>query len=150
MTESRLERTMMRFLQQDFDVNGTTIIESGLDIANVNTILIDHLQVGPSTTLPSRQVGRSIGRLLLFDAERTGFSEVAEKRLEAIGSLVSSGRGLRSLWRPRDQCRKYPRPWQHGNIAAVGFEICKLLEEAVKENRETSASNSRIRRLSSP
>ncbi len=143
MTESRLERTMMRFLQREFDVLVcTTIIESGLDIANVNTILIDHAdKLGLAQLYQLRgRVGRSnrVAYCYLMYRKDRMLSEVAEKRLEAIREFSELGSGFKIAMRDLEirGAGNILGPEQHGNIAAVGFEMyCKLLEEAVKERR---------------
>ena len=104
MTESRLERTMMRFLQREFDVLVcTTIIESGLDIANVNTILIDHAdKLGLAQLYQLRgRVGRSnrVAYCYLMYRKDRMLSEVAEKRLEAIREFSELGSGFKIAMR---------------------------------------------------
>lgn len=143
MTESRLERTMMRFLRREFDVLVcTTIIESGLDIANVNTIVIDNSdKLGLAQLYQLRgRVGRSnrVAYCYLMYRRDRMLSEVAEKRLEAIREFSELGSGFKIAMRDLEirGAGNILGPEQHGNIAAVGFEMyCKLLEEAVNEKR---------------
>lgn len=143
MTESKLERTMMRFLQREFDVLlCTTIIESGLDIANVNTILIDNSdRLGLAQLYQLRgRVGRSdrVAYCYLMYRKDKVLSEVAEKRLEAIREFSELGSGFKIAMRDLEirGAGNILGPEQHGNIAAVGFEMyCKLLEEAINERR---------------
>lgn len=143
MTETRLERTMLRFLQREFDVLVcTTIVESGLDIANVNTILIDNAdRLGLAQLYQLRgRVGRSnrVAYCYLMYRKDRSLSEIAEKRLEAIREFSELGSGFKIAMRDLEirGAGNILGPEQHGNIAAVGFEMyCKLLEETVNEKR---------------
>lgn len=143
MSEGRLERTMLRFLQREFDVLVcTTIVESGLDIANVNTILIDYAdRLGLAQLYQLRgRVGRSnrVAYCYLVYRKDRVLTEVAEKRLEAVREFSELGSGFKIAMRDLEirGAGNILGPEQHGNIAAVGFEMyCKLLEEAVREKQ---------------
>ncbi|MBI2875858.1 MAG: DEAD/DEAH box helicase, partial [Candidatus Tectomicrobia bacterium] len=141
MPEKDLERIMLRFLEREFDLLlSTSIIESGLDIPSVNTILInraDHFGLAQLYQLRGR-VGRAQHQAyayLLIPGEDL-LTEVAKKRLQAIKELTELGSGF--LLASRDMeirgAGNILGQEQSGSISAVGFEFyCKLLEEAVKE-----------------
>ena len=142
MNSKDLERTVLSFFAGDIDILlCTTIIESGLDVANANTIIINNAQnFGLSQLYQIRgRVGRSYRQAycyLLLPRGKT-IGESAHKRLKAIEHFTSLGssydislkdleiRGAGNLFGYK----------QSGNIAAVGFEMyCKLLQEAVDES----------------
>jgi transcription-repair coupling factor (superfamily II helicase) len=141
MPERELEGAMALFLDRQLDVLiCTTIIESGLDIPNVNTMLInraDRFGLADLYQLRGR-VGRYKHRAyayLLIPGRRV-LSEVARKRLKAIEEFSELGSGFRIALRDleiRGAGNILGRE-QHGDIAAVGFEMyCQLLEESVAE-----------------
>lgn len=141
MAEDRLERVMLRFLSHEFDVLVcTSIIESGIDIPNVNTIIIndsDNFGLAQLYQLRGR-VGRT-NRVaycyLLFRRGRV-LTETAERRLAAIKEFTSLGSGYKIAMRDLEirGAGNLLGAEQHGHIAAVGFEMyCRLLEEAVAE-----------------
>ncbi|MEA4883367.1 MAG: transcription-repair coupling factor [Clostridia bacterium] len=141
MTEDRLERIMLQFLEREFNVLVcTTIIESGIDIPNVNTIVInDSENLGLAQLYQLRgRVGRTnrvAYAYLLFRRDRV-LTEVAEKRLAAIKEFTSLGSGYKIAMRDLEirGAGNLLGAEQHGHIAAVGFEMyCRMLEEAVKE-----------------
>jgi transcription-repair coupling factor (superfamily II helicase) len=142
MSARDLENTVLSFFAGDIDILlCTTIIESGLDVANANTIIINNAQnFGLSQLYQIRgRVGRSYRQaycyLLLPQGKTIG--ESAHKRLKAIEHFTSLGSGydisLKDLEiRGAGNLFGYK---QSGNIAAVGFEMyCKLLQEAVDES----------------
>ncbi len=141
MAESSLENIMMRFLEKEFDVLiSTTIIESGLDIPSVNTIIInraDRLGLAQLYQLRGR-VGRDRFQAyayLLIPASTT-LSPKARERLSAIKDAVELGSGFKLATRDLDirGAGDIIGPNQHGQITAVGFEMyCKLIRDAVRE-----------------
>ncbi len=141
MSEKRLESLMIDFLENKYDVLVcTTIIETGMDIANVNTIIIDDAdRFGLSQLYQLRgRVGRTnrIAYAYLLYEEGKVLSQIAEKRLKAIKEFIDLGSGFKIAMRDLELrgAGNILGPEQHGHIAAVGFSLyCKLLEEAVEE-----------------
>lgn len=141
MPEDQLERVMLDFYEHKFDVLVcTTIIESGLDIPNANTIIInnsDRMGLAQLYQLRGR-VGRSNRQAyayLLYEPHRI-MSETAEKRLQAIKEFSELGSGFRIALRDLEirGAGNLLGPEQHGQMAAVGFDMyCRLLAEAVQE-----------------
>lgn len=139
MPEEQLERVMMEFAAGDHDILVcTTIIESGLDIPNVNTIVIndaDRLGLAQLYQLRGR-VGRGANRAyayLLHDRDRQ-VSEQAGKRLEAIFESTELGAGFQIALRDLEirGAGNVLGAEQSGHIAAIGFELySKLVAEAV-------------------
>ena len=141
MSERELERVMMRFVQDELDVLvATTIIENGLDIPRVNTIIIDRADLyGLAQLYQLRgRVGRSDRRAyayLLIPSEEN-LTGVARKRLAAIREFSDLGMGFRlaALDLEIRGAGNLLGGEQHGHIDAVGFDLyCRLLEEAVQE-----------------
>ncbi|MGE5542051.1 MAG: transcription-repair coupling factor, partial [Bacillota bacterium] len=141
MREDRLEKTMLSFLAGEYDVLlCTTIIESGLDIANVNTLVVedaDHLGLAQLYQLRGR-VGRS-NRLayayFLYRRDKV-LHETAEKRLEAIREFTELGSGFKIAMRDLEirGAGNILGAEQHGFIVSVGFDLySRMLEEAVRE-----------------
>ena len=139
MPESQLERVMAEFSAGEHDVLVcTTIIESGLDIPNVNTIIINNAnQFGLSQLYQLRgRVGRAASRAyayLLYDRHTT-ISEPAQKRLEAIFEASELGAGFQIALRDLEirGAGNVLGTEQSGQIAAVGFDMyAKLVGEAV-------------------
>jgi len=139
MPKEDLERVMLEFLGRAHDVLvATTIIESGLDIPNVNTIIVDHAEdFGLSQLYQLRgRVGRSQRQAYcyLFYPRHRALPEVAEKRLAAIEEFTDLGAGFKVAMRDLEirGVGNILGPQQHGNVAAVGFDLyCHLLNEAV-------------------
>ncbi|MFP4021325.1 MAG: transcription-repair coupling factor, partial [Halanaerobium sp.] len=141
MNEKRLEKIMYDFYHQKFDILVcTTIIETGLDIPNVNTIIINHAdKMGLSQLYQLRgRVGRT-NRIayayLLYERDRI-LPEVAEKRLEAIKEFSTLGSGFKIAMRDLEirGAGNLLGPEQSGHIAAVGFSLyTKLLEGTIEE-----------------
>jgi len=137
MKEEELSRVMMDFLQGKFAVFlCTTIIESGLDMPNVNTMIIDEAdKLGLAQLYQLRgRVGRS-HRLayayLTYRRERV-LSEIAQKRLNAIREFSDLGSGIKIAMRDLEirGAGNILGPEQHGFISAVGFDLyCQMLEE---------------------
>ena len=141
MKEDRLENVMLDFMNQKHDILlCTTIIETGLDIQNVNTLIVkdaDHMGLAQLYQLRGR-VGRT-NRLAYayctFRRDRV-MSELAEKRLSAVREFTEFGSGYKIAMRDLEirGAGNILGPEQHGHIAAVGFDLyCRLLEEAVLE-----------------
>ncbi|HME81872.1 MAG TPA: transcription-repair coupling factor [Candidatus Eremiobacteraceae bacterium] len=143
MDEHELEDVMIGFVNGDFDVLvSTTIIENGLDIPNVNTIVInnaDHFGLAQLYQLRGR-VGRSAHQAyayFLYQPHRA-LSEAAQARLEAIREFSHLGSGLRLAMRDLEirGAGNLLGHAQSGFIAAVGFDAyCQILEDAIGELR---------------
>ena len=140
MPEDRLEKVMMGFLNGEYDVLlSTTIVEAGLDIPNVNTIIIqDADKFGLSQLYQLRgRVGRSnrIAYAYLTYQKDKVLTEVAEKRLQAIKEFTELGSGFKIAMRDLEirGAGNILGPEQHGFMMAVGFDLyVKLLEDAVR------------------
>jgi transcription-repair coupling factor (superfamily II helicase) len=141
MHERDLENVMLSFLSHEFDVLVcTTIIESGLDIPNVNTIIIndaDKLGLAQMYQLRGR-VGRAAVQAYaycLYTPSKV-LSEQAQGRLKAIREFTSLGSGYQIALRDMEirGVGNILGAEQHGHMISVGFELyCKLLEESVAE-----------------
>ncbi len=139
MNESELEVVMMEFVNHEIDVLvSTTIIETGLDIPNVNTMIIhDSDSLGLSQLYQLRgRVGRSNRTSFAFLMYRRNklLKEVAEKRLNAIKEFTELGSGFKIAMRDLEirGAGNLLGKQQHGHIEAVGYDLyCKMLEEAV-------------------
>ncbi|MGI6692779.1 MAG: transcription-repair coupling factor [Limnochordia bacterium] len=141
MDETVLERVMLDFYNGEFDILlCTTIIETGMDIGNVNTLIVDeadHLGLAQLYQLRGR-VGRTNRVAYAYFTHRKDkvLTEDAEKRLAAIKEFTELGSGIRIAMRDLEirGAGNLLGPEQHGFIASVGFELyCRLLEEAIKE-----------------
>ena len=146
MSGDFLENVMMDFYEGAFNVLlTTTIIESGLDVANANTIIIyDADNFGLAQLYQMRgRVGRSHRMAFAYFVHRKDkiLSETAEKRLQAMREFAQLGAGFKIAMRDL-QIRGAGNllgAQQHGHIASVGFEMyCQLLEEAVKKLQNKS------------
>ena len=141
MGERQLERTMLDFMEQQYDVLlCSTIIESGLDIPNVNTIIIyDADKMGLAQLYQLRgRVGRGarLGYAYLTFMRDKVLSDIAEKRLSAIREFTQFGAGFKIAMRDLEirGAGNLLGPEQHGHMAAVGYDLyCKIVEGAVKE-----------------
>jgi len=141
MKESELEQAMLRFIRQEFDVLvSTTIIENGLDIPLVNTLIVhraDRFGLAQLYQLRGR-VGRSNRRAyayLLVPDERL-LTPIARRRLAAIREFSDLGAGFRiaALDLELRGAGNLLGGEQHGHIEAVGFDMyCKLLDETIRE-----------------
>lgn len=140
MEESQLEKVMIDFLNGEYDVLvSTTIIETGLDIPNVNTIIVyDADKLGLSQLYQLRgRVGRSNRLAYAYFTYRKDkvLSEVAEKRLEAIKEFTEFGSGFKIAMRDLEirGAGNLLGAEQHGHIDAIGYDLyLKLLEEAIR------------------
>ena len=141
MGEGELEEVMLKFVRHEADILVcTTIIESGLDIPNVNTILINNAdRFGLSELHQHRgRVGRYKHRAycyLLLPSDRP-VTPIAAKRLKAIEEYSHLGAGFKIAMRDLELrgAGNILGPEQSGHIAAVGYEMyCQLLEEATRQ-----------------
>jgi len=137
MREKDLERAMMEFVAGEYDILlCTTIIESGLDIANVNTLIVDeadHFGLSQLYQLRGR-VGRSERQAFAYFTYRRDkiVSEMAQKRLIAIRDFTELGAGFKIAMRDLELrgAGNILGPEQSGHIMAVGFDLyCKLLQD---------------------
>lgn len=141
MKEHDLEEIMVDFINGDIDVLvTTTIIETGLDISNVNTMIIhDADKMGLSQLYQLRgRVGRSSRTAYAFLMYRKDkmLKEIAEKRLAAIKEFTELGSGFKIAMRDLEirGAGNLLGAEQHGHMDAVGYDLyCKMLSEAVKE-----------------
>jgi transcription-repair coupling factor (superfamily II helicase) len=143
MPEHELEQAMLKFVRAEADILvATTIIESGLDIPNVNTIFInqaDNYGLADLHQLRGR-VGRYKHRAyayLLLDSER-GVTPTAARRLKAIEEFTELGAGFKIAMRDLEirGAGNILGTQQSGHIAAVGYELyCQLLDNAVRRMR---------------
>ena len=140
MREHKLENIMLDFINGEIDVLvSTTIIETGLDISNANTMIIhDADQLGLSQMYQLRgRVGRSNRMAYAFLMYRRDklLREVAEKRLAAIREFTDLGSGFKIAMRDLEirGAGNLLGAEQHGHMEAVGYDLyCKMLNEAVK------------------
>ena len=146
MSEKELEKKMYEFISGEADVLvSTTIIETGLDISNVNTMIIhDADQMGLSQLYQLRgRVGRSNRTAYAFLLYRRGkyLTEIAEKRLHAIREFTDLGSGFKIAMRDLEirGAGNLLGAEQHGHMQSVGYDLyCKMLNEAVKELKGTA------------
>lgn len=141
MSERELENVMYSFVNGDIDVLvSTTIIETGLDISNVNTMIIhDSDRYGLSQLYQLRgRIGHSNRTAYAFLMYRKNvmLKETAEKRLAAIREYTDLGSGFKIAMRDLELrgAGNLLGAQQHGHMNAVGYDLyCKMLNEAVKE-----------------
>ena len=143
MNERQLEDIMYDFINGEIDVLiSTTIIETGLDISNANTMIIhDADRLGLSQLYQLRgRVGRSnrmAYAFLLYRRDKL-LKEVAEKRLAAIREFTDLGSGFKIAMRDLEirGAGNLLGAEQHGHMEAVGYDLyCKMLNEAVKQEK---------------
>lgn len=148
MQERQLEKIMYSFINGEIDVLvSTTIIETGLDIPNVNTMIIhDADQLGLSQLYQLRgRVGRSSRTSYAFLMYRRNkmLKEIAEKRLAAIREFTDLGSGFKIAMRDLEirGAGNILGEEQHGHMEAVGYDLyCKMLNEAVKSLQGVSTA----------
>jgi len=146
MKESKLEAVMEDFIARRSDVLVcTTIVESGLDIPNVNTLIVDGAEnLGLSQLYHLRgRIGRSNRQAYAFFLFREGklLGDGALQRLKVIRDFSELGSGLRVAMKDLEirGAGNLLGPEQHGHVEAVGFELyCRMLAEAVDELRGVS------------
>jgi transcription-repair coupling factor (superfamily II helicase) len=140
MAEGQLEQAMLQFVRKEADILvATTIIESGLDIPNANTIFIDQADTYGLADLHQLRgrVGRQKNRAyayMLLSTDRS-LSSTAAKRLKAIEEFTELGAGFKIAMRDLEirGAGNILGTEQSGHIAAVGYELyCQLLENAVR------------------
>ena len=139
-----LEDVMMKFVNGDFDVLvATTIIEAGLDIANANTILINHAHMFGLSDLHQMRgrVGRSNKKAFcyLLSPPLSTLTSEARKRLSAIEEFSDLGSGFNVAMRDLDirGSGNLLGAEQSGFIAEIGFEMYhKILDEAIQELKD--------------
>ena len=141
MNEHELEKAMVAFIKKDADILvATTIIESGLDIPNANTMIIDEADLYGLADLHQLRgrVGRTKTRAyayLIVDPVKL-ISPVAQKRLKAIEEFTELGAGFKIAMRDLEirGAGNILGAEQSGHIAAIGYEMyCQLLENAVRQ-----------------
>ena len=141
MREHALEDVMLDFYEHKYDVLlCTTIIESGLDVPNANTLIVydaDHFGLAQLYQLRGR-VGRSNRLAYAYLTVRPGkvLSEVSQKRLDAIREFTEFGSGFRIAMRDLELrgAGNILGPEQSGHLSTVGYDMyCKLIEESVRE-----------------
>ncbi|WP_461255026.1 transcription-repair coupling factor [Treponema sp. R80B11-R83G3] len=146
MDAQELEDVMRRFIHGGFHVLvSTTIIENGIDIPNVNTIIIDRADMyGVSQLYQLRgRVGRSdrVAYAYLFYPDQKSLSEIAMKRLQTISDFTELGSGFKIAMKDmeiRGAGNLLGRE-QSGDIYSVGFDLyVKLLDEAVKRLEDSN------------
>jgi transcription-repair coupling factor (superfamily II helicase) len=143
MSENELESVMLSFLSGDFDVLvSTTIIETGVDIPNVNTLIVyDADRMGLSQLYQLRgRVGRSNRVAYAYFTHRKDkvLTEVAEKRLQAIKEFTELGSGFKIAMRDLSirGAGNLLGAQQHGFIDSVGFDLySQMLKEAIEERK---------------
>jgi transcription-repair coupling factor (superfamily II helicase) len=141
MGETRLENVMMDFIDHEFDVLVcTTIIESGLDIARANTMIIENAdQMGLSQLYQLRgRVGRSdrLSFAYITYKKDKSLNEIAEKRLKAIKDFTDFGSGFKIAMRDLEirGAGNILGPQQSGHLLSIGYDMyCRLLEDAVSQ-----------------
>ena len=143
MTERDLEETMLSFINGEFDILvTTTIIETGVDVPNANTLIIEEAdRFGLSQLYQLRgRVGRSsrIGYAYFLHSANKVLTETAEERLQAIKEFTELGSGFKIAMRDLNirGAGNLLGKQQHGFIDSVGFDLySQMLEEAVNEKR---------------
>jgi len=141
MSEGQLEQVMIDFWNREYDVMvSTTIIESGLDLPQVNTLIVERADLlGLAQLYQLRgRVGRSSQRAYayLFHPRDRSLTEEAHRRLEAIGEATDLGSGFQLALRDLEirGAGSILGEVQSGHIAAVGFELyAELVADAVSE-----------------
>ncbi|HHA7725098.1 TPA: transcription-repair coupling factor [Streptococcus pneumoniae] len=153
MSEVQLENTLLDFIEGQYDILvTTTIIETGVDIPNANTLFIENADhMGLSTLYQLRgRVGRSnrIAYAYLMYRPEKSISEVSEKRLEAIKGFTELGSGFKIAMRDLSirGAGNLLGKSQSGFIDSVGFELySQLLEEAIAKRNGNANTNTRTK-----
>lgn len=153
MSEIQLENTLLDFIEGQYDILvTTTIIETGVDIPNANTLFIENADhMGLSTLYQLRgRVGRSnrIAYAYLMYRPEKSISEVSEKRLEAIKGFTELGSGFKIAMRDLSirGAGNLLGKSQSGFIDSVGFELySQLLEEAIAKRNGNGNANTRTK-----
>ncbi|HEV4952916.1 TPA: transcription-repair coupling factor [Streptococcus pneumoniae] len=153
MSEVQLENTLLDFIEGQYDILvTTTIIETGVDIPNANTLFIENADhMGLSTLYQLRgRVGHSnrIAYAYLMYRPEKSISEVSEKRLEAIKGFTELGSGFKIAMRDLSirGAGNLLGKSQSGFIDSVGFELySQLLEEAIAKRNGNANANTRTK-----
>lgn len=140
MTERQLEKEMVSFMKREYDVLVcTTIIETGIDIPNVNTMIIhDSDKMGLSQLYQLRgRVGRSnrIAYAYFMYTKDKILTEVAEKRLKALKDFTELGSGFKIAMRDLEirGAGNMMGSAQHGHMAVIGYDLyCRMLEDTIR------------------
>ena len=141
MTERELEKVMIEFGNNEYDLLlCTTIIETGIDIQNVNTMIIyDADKMGLSQLYQLRgRVGRTNRMAYAYFTYRKNkiLTEVAEKRLKAIKEFTELGSGFKIAMKDLEirGAGNIMGSAQHGHMASVGYDLyCRMLENTIKQ-----------------
>lgn len=141
MREKELENIMVSFMNNEYDILlCTTIIETGMDIQNVNTMIIYNAdKMGLSQLYQLRgRVGRTnkIAYCYLTYRRDKILTEVAEKRLKAIKDFTELGSGFKIALKDLEirGAGNMMGASQHGHMAAIGYDLyCKMLEDTIKQ-----------------
>jgi len=149
MPERELENIMMQFVEGNADVLVcTTIIETGLDIPNANTIIVENADtMGLAQLYQLRgRVGRSTRMAYAYFLYQQGkvLTEDAQNRLEALGELTGFGSGYKIALQDLKirGAGNVLGPEQHGHMGAVGYEMyTKMLQEAISKAGGASPSS---------
>jgi transcription-repair coupling factor (superfamily II helicase) len=155
MRERELEEVILRFINREFDVLVCTmIIESGIDMPNVNTMIVNRADTfGLAQLYQLRgRVGRAKEQAYAYLLVPPGkaLSETAERRLRAIEECDELGAGFKIAMRDLEirGAGNMLGPEQHGFILSVGFDLyCRLLEEAVGELKGLPVETEKVPRL---
>lgn len=141
MPEGQLEEVMLRFMNREVDVLVcTTIIESGIDVRNANTIIIDQAQNFGLSDL--HQLRGRVGRYhnqaycYLMVPDDVSLSEIAAKRLKAILQYSALGSGFKIAMRDLELrgAGNLLGPEQSGHISSIGYDLyCRMLDRAVRK-----------------
>ncbi len=144
MGERTLENVIESFIAGEADILVcTTIIESGIDMPNVNTIIIENAdRLGLSSLYQLRgRVGRSGRQAYAYITYRKDqvLTEVAQKRLSAIRDFTELGSGLKIALRDLEVrgAGNLLGGEQHGHLEAIGYDLyCRMLDEAIQQMRQ--------------
>ena len=146
MKEKELENVVMDFMNKEYDILvATTIIETGMDIQNVNTMIIyDADKMGLSQLYQLRgRVGRSnrMAYCYLTYKKDKVLTEIAEKRLKAIKEFTELGSGFKIALKDLEirGAGNMMGSSQHGHMASIGYDLyCKMLEDTIREKKGES------------
>lgn len=152
MNETELEAVILSFLEGEYDVLvSTTIIETGVDIPNVNTLIVNYAdKMGLSQLYQLRgRVGRSnrVAYAYFTYHKDKVLTEVAEKRLQAIKEFTELGSGFKIAMRDLSirGAGNLLGAQQHGFIDSVGFDLySQMLKDAIEERRGTDEQKKKI------
>jgi transcription-repair coupling factor (superfamily II helicase) len=156
MSPRQIEDIMSRYIDHEIDIIVcTTILESGIDIQNANTIVIENAdKLGLAALYQIRgRVGRSnrLAYAYITYKKNKSLSEVAEKRLKAIRDFTEFGSGFKIAMRDLEirGAGNILGKAQHGHMASVGYELyLSMLEKAIKQEKEgTNESNINLKEV---